>query len=54
MEVEADQGPRLLLGTVALHHLAALGKPAAAVGLDEASALVAVHIGTDHDDVVDD
>ena len=53
VEVQPDQRAGLLLGAVALHHLAAVGEPAAAVGLDEAPSLVAVHVGTDQHDVVD-
>ena len=42
--VQPHQRARLLLGSVALHHLPAEGEPAAPVGLDEAASLVAVHV----------
>ena len=50
----ADQGARLLLGAVALDHLAPEGEPAASVGLDEATTFVAVDIGPHQHDVVND
>src|ERR1039458_10114062 len=52
--VQADDGPRLLFGPIALGHLPSQREPAPTVGLDETTSLVAVAIGLDHDDVSDD
>src|SRR6202011_2218303 len=49
--VQADDGPGLLVGAVALDHLATERKPGSAVRLDEAAPLVAVHLRLDDDDV---
>src|SRR5687767_7435124 len=54
MEVQADERARLLLRSVALHHLAAVREPLAAIGLDEAAAGVAVRLQCDDVDAVDD
>src|SRR5580692_1987338 len=53
MVMKADHGTGVLLGAVALDHLAAEPEPGTAVGLDEATAFVAVGVGLDDDDVVD-
>src|ERR1035437_5206216 len=49
--VQADDGPRLLFGPIALGHLPSKREPPPAVGLDESRPLGAVAIGLDHDDV---
>ena len=40
--MQSDERPGLAVGAVALHHLAAVGEPLAAIRLDEQAALIAV------------
>ena len=51
--VKPDDGTRLAVTTVALQHLAALGEPFTAVGLNEKSPLVTVNVGIDDVDAAD-
>jgi len=45
--VKPDDGTCLAVTPIALQHLAALGEPFAAVGLNEESSLITVDIGID-------
>jgi hypothetical protein len=52
--VQAHHGTRPAVATVALDHLAAAGEPLAPVGLDEDAPFVAVDVGLDDHDPLDD
>ena len=52
--VQADEAPCQAVAAVALHHLATLREPLAAVRLDEVPALVAVERRIDDEHAVDD